>query len=123
MNAVGKKYPEQFDDILHKIANIGRKASYYQGETITLDDLENVIDKDALFAEMDKEIAALPKDKNFTRKRREIFQKYNELMEKETGKAALANRNNLAMAILSGARGKSPSAKGHGYFPGNVFGL
>ena len=118
MNAVGKKYPEQFDDILHKIANIGRKASYYQGETITLDDLENVIDKDALFAEMDKEIAALPKDKNFTRKRREIFQKYNELMEKETGKAALANRNNLAMAILSGARGKSPQLKAMVTSPG-----
>ena len=118
MNAVGKKYPEQFDDILHKIANIGRKASYYQGETITLDDLENVIDKDALFAEMDKEIAALPKDKNFIRKRREIFQKYNELMEKETGKAALANRNNLAMAILSGARGKSPQLKAMVTSPG-----
>lgn len=118
MNAVGKKYPEQFDDILHKIANIGRKASYYQGETITLDDLENVIDKDALFAEMDKEIAALPKDKNFTRKRREIFQKYNELMEKETGKAALVNRNNLAMAILSGARGKSPQLKAMVTSPG-----
>ena len=118
MNALGKKYPEQFDDILHKIANIGRKASYYQGETITLDDLENVIDKDALFAEMDKEIAALPKDKNFTRKRREIFQKYNELMEKETGKAALANRNNLAMAILSGARGKSPQLKAMVTSPG-----
>ena len=57
MNAVGKKYPEQFDDILHKIANIGRKAYYYQGETITLDDLENVINKDVVFEFSDVKIS------------------------------------------------------------------
>lgn len=118
MNAVAQKYPDQFKDILHKVSDIGRKASYYQGETITLKDLENVIDKDALFAEMDAEIAKLPKDKNFIKRRREIFQKYNELMEKETGKVALANRNNLAMAILSGARGKSAQLKAMVSSPG-----
>ncbi len=118
MNAVAQKYPDQFKDILHKVSDIGRKASYYQGETITLKDLENVIDKDALFAEMDAEIAKLPKDKNFIKRRREIFQKYNELMEKETGRKALANRNNLAMAILSGARGKSAQLKAMVSSPG-----
>ena len=111
MHAVATKYPDRFDDILHKISSVGRKASYYQGETITLKDLENVVDKQAMFAQMDAEIAALPRDKNFIKKRREIFQKYNTLLEKETNKAALLNRNNLAMAILSGARGKSAQLK------------
>lgn len=111
MTAVASKYPDKFEDILHKISSVGRKASYYQGETITLKDLENVVDKNAMFAQMDAEIAALPKDKNFVKNKRDIFQKYNTLLEKETNKAALLNRNNLAMAILSGARGKSAQLK------------
>ena len=111
MTAVASKYPDKFEDILHKVSSVGRKASYYQGETITLKDLENVVDKNAMFAQMDAEIAALPKDKNFIKNKRDIFQKYNTLLEKETNKAALLNRNNLAMAILSGARGKSAQLK------------
>lgn len=111
MTAVASKYPDKFEDILHKVSSVGRKASYYQGETITLKDLENVVDKNAMFAQMDAEIAALPKDKNFVKNKRDIFQKYNTLLEKETNKAALLNRNNLAMAILSGARGKSAQLK------------
>ena len=31
MTAVASKYPDKFEDILHKISSVGRKASYYQG--------------------------------------------------------------------------------------------
>ena len=108
---VGERYPERFDDILKKISSIGRKASYYQGETITLADLASPIDKKALFEQMDNEIANLPKDKNFKKNRREIYQKYNQLMEKLTSEAGLKNRNNISMSVLSGARGKSAQLK------------
>lgn len=111
LSRVANEYPEQFASILKKMSDTGRKASWRQGETITLQDLRPVIDKQAIFELMDAEIAALPKDKNFTQKRRDLFQKYNTYIEKETAKNALANRNNIAMAVLSGARGKNPQLK------------
>ena len=109
--AVATKYPERFADVLQQISDIGRKVSYQQGETLTLEDLAPVIDRQAIYDSMDREIAALPKDKDFTNKRREIFQKYNTFIEKETSKNALANRNNIAISVLSGARGKSAQLK------------
>jgi len=111
MYRVAEEYPDKFNDILQKISNLGRKASYLQGESITLDDLESPIDKKALFSDMDKEIAALPRDKDFIKNRRDIYQKYNQLMEKLTSENALKNRNNISMSVLSGARGKSAQLK------------
>lgn len=118
MSQVADKYPDQFDNILRRVSDTGRKAAYYQGETITLADLASPIDKKALFAQMDAEIDALPKDKDFKTNRRAIFQKYNQLMEKLTADAALKNRNNISMAVLSGARGKSPQLKAMVTSPG-----
>lgn len=118
MSQVADKYPDQFDNILRRVSDTGRKAAYYQGETITLADLASPIDKKSLFAQMDAEIDALPKDKDFKANRRAIFQKYNQLMEKLTADAALKNRNNISMAVLSGARGKSPQLKAMVTSPG-----
>lgn len=109
--AVATKYPERFADVLQDISNIGRKVSYQQGETLTLHDLAPVIDRQAIYDNMEREIAALPRDKDFVNKRREIFQKYNTFIEKETSKNALDNRNNIAISVLSGARGKSAQLK------------
>lgn len=111
LHAVATKYPERFADVLQDISNIGRKVSYQQGETLTLHDLAPVIDRQAIYDNMEREIAALPRDKDFVNKRREIFQKYNTFIEKETSKNALANRNNIAISVLSGARGKSAQLK------------
>lgn len=111
LHAVATKYPERFADVLQDISNIGRKVSYQQGETLTLHDLAPVIDRQAIYDSMEREIAALPRDKDFTNKRREIFQKYNTFIEKETSKNALENRNNIAISVLSGARGKSAQLK------------
>lgn len=111
MSEVAAKHPDKFDSILHKISSLGRKASYYQGETITLKDLAAPFDKKAIFDKMDAEIAALPKDKDFDNKRNAVFQKYNQMMEKLTTETALKQRNNIAMSVLSGARGKSAQLK------------
>lgn len=111
LHAVATKYPERFADVLQDISNIGRKVSYQQGETLTLHDLAPVIDRQAIYDSMEREIAALPRDKDFVNKRREIFQKYNTFIEKETSKNALENRNNIAISVLSGARGKSAQLK------------
>ena len=105
--AVARKHPEKYAEVEKKLSDIGRTASYLQGATISLKDLEPVIDKKTLFADMDKEIAALPKDEHFTERRREIFNKYRNTAGKLVAERALKNRNNIAMAVLSGARGKN----------------
>lgn len=116
--AVALKHPDLYAKLEKQIGDIGRNASYINGETITLGDLEPVIDRKALYDSMDSEIKALPRDRNFTGKRREIFQKYNNIIEKETAKAGLAKRNNIAMSVLSGARGKNPQFKAMVSTPG-----
>lgn len=108
---IARKYPDRFAELSKKISDIGRNASYLQGETITLDDLEPVVDKTALFAAMQAEMDKLPKDETYQRRWREISQKYNTLLEKEVAKNALGKRNNIAMAVLSGARGKNAQLK------------
>lgn len=108
---IATNHPDKFADALKSISDIGRKASYYQGETINLKDLESPIDKQTIFAHMDAEIAQLPPEERNGEKKLAIFQKYNELIQKMTQEIALANRNNIAMTILSGARGKNPQLK------------
>lgn len=118
MSEVAAKHPDKFDSILHKISSLGRKASYYQGETITLKDLAATFDRKAIFDKMDAEIAALPKDKDFDNNRNAVFQKYNQMIEKLTTETALKQRNNIAMSVLSGARGKSAQLKAMTNTPG-----
>lgn len=111
MHAVAMHHPDKYTEITKKISDLGRTASYLQGETITLKDLESVIDKKAIMDQMQKEIKALPKDENFVQARRAIFSKYTAQIEKATAENALKNRNNIAMAVLSGARGKMPQLR------------
>ena len=108
---IATNHPDKFAEALKSISDIGRKASYYQGETINLKDLESPIDKQTIFAHMDAEIAQLPPEERNGEKKLAIFQKYNDLIQKMTQEIALANRNNIAMTILSGARGKNPQLK------------
>lgn len=116
--AVAEKHPDKFAQVLKDISDLGRKVSYQQGETLTLYDLAPVIDREAIYNQMEQEIAALPRDKDFIKNRRDIFQKYNEFIEKETSKNALANKNNIAISVLSGARGKSAQLKAMVSTPG-----
>lgn len=111
LREVADKYPDKFASIQQKISDIGRMASYYQGETISLKDLASPIDKASILKAMDQEIAALPKDEHHLERKLEIFQKYNNLIEAETSKAALKQRNTIAMSALSGARGNAAQMK------------
>lgn len=118
MHAVATKHPDKFAEIEKKIGDVGRRASYNQGETITLKDLASPIDKAPIYAQMDAELANLPPGEEGKKKKLEIFQKYNTLIEKASGEAALKQRNNIAMAVLSGARGKSAQLKAMVATPG-----
>ena len=56
---VGRNYPEHYSDLIAKMAKHGREASWNNGETLTLKDLEPVIDRDGMLAKMDMEIASM----------------------------------------------------------------
>lgn len=118
LHAVAFKHPDQFADVEKKISDIGRKASYYQGETITLNDLTAPFDRTPYFQEMEAAIKALPRNKDFESNRIAIMQKYNELIEKANAKSSLEQRNNIAMSVLSGARGKGAQLKAMVATPG-----
>lgn len=115
MREVAKKYPEKYVDISQKLSDIGRNASFYQGETLTLSDLRPVLDKDAILAKMDAEVDAARgealDDDDFKQSRLKVWIKYSDMLEKQTQKAALAKGNNLAYSVVSGARGKPPQLK------------
>lgn len=115
MAQIARKYPDRYEELAKKISDIGRKASYLQGETLTLGDLKPVVDKASIFAKMDAEVEAARKEatspEDFHRERMRIWNRYNDELEKATSRAALKNGNNLAYAVMSGARGKAPQLK------------
>lgn len=115
MAEVARKYPDQYERISKAISDIGRKASYFQGESLTLNDNRPVIDRDKILAEMDIEIdeakrTSLDKD-DFDSKKIGIWSKFNDRIQKETSTEALARKNNLAYSVMSGARGKPAQLK------------
>jgi DNA-directed RNA polymerase subunit beta' len=115
MADVARKYPEQYERISKAISDIGRKASYFQGESLTLNDNRPVIDRDKILAEMDNEIeeskrTSIDKD-DFDNKKVGIWHKFNDRIQNETSREALARKNNLAYSVMSGARGKPAQLK------------
>lgn len=115
MAEVARKYPDQYERISKAISDIGRKASYFQGESLTLNDNRPVIDRDKILAEMDIEIdeakrTSLDKD-DFDSKKIGIWSRFNDRIQKETSTEALARKNNLAYSVMSGARGKPAQLK------------
>ena len=115
LSTVAERYPDRYAEIAKGIADVGRKASYLQGETLHLDDLRPTFDRASVFAKMDQEIdqarAAAPSDAEFKQTRDGIWGKYSDAMEKMTSESALKAGNNLAYSVVSGARGKAPQLK------------
>lgn len=104
--------PDSFDQTVRGIADAGRNASYWQGETIGLDDLTPRVDKASVFSQMEAELQQLnPDDPKFKAKRSEIWMKYNDLLQKMTEETYGGTGNSIADAILSGARGKNAQLK------------
>lgn len=105
---VARSHPEQYEEISKLISDVGRKASYDQGETLTLNDMMPVLDRDRVIKQMDAEIKQLKKEdpENFARERINIWNKYSKILQDTTMQEALAQGNNLAYSVASGARGK-----------------
>jgi hypothetical protein len=115
MRDIARKYPDRYEDLAKKLTDVGRLASYHQGETLTLDDLKPVLNKAAVLKQMDAEVAQAKKEsssqEDFENTRIGIWTHYSDMLEHSTQKAALAQGNNLAYSVASGARGKPPQLK------------
>ena len=122
MSMVAKKYPEKYSDIAQLFGDTGRNAAWDLGTSIRLKDFHPVIDKDKAFADMDAEVERARQTSDtvdeFKKKRMAIWTKHSDKMEKDTAVNALAQGNNIANAVVSGARGKSPQLKGMVTTPG-----
>lgn len=112
---VARSHPNRYAEILKSLGDIGRNASWRQGETLTLADLKPVMDRDAVLKEMDQLVsearANAVDDADFEEQRNNIWTQFSDKLEKATAREALAKGNNLAYAVLSGARGKNPQLK------------
>ncbi len=70
LSDIAVNYPDQYNDISQMIADTGRSATYYQGETIGLEDVKPLFDKRPILDEMDKEIKKISKkDPEYEQKR------------------------------------------------------
>ncbi len=105
-------YPDEYDRVSRLLADTGRHASYWQGETIGLSDLKPSFDKEPVMDRMRQELAALDRnDPDYERNRERIWHRYNEELEKLTVDSSRAQHNNIALSVLSGARGKNSQLK------------
>jgi intein/homing endonuclease len=105
---VALKYPDQYSSIVKQISDVGRKAAYLQGESLGLSDFTPPFDKEAVYAEMDKELKQANKIKNPDERKNakmEIWSRYATDLEKMTIDSALATGNRLGNTVVSGARG------------------
>ncbi len=106
---VARRYPDRYAEVVQHISNAGRNAAYRQGETLTLHDMFPVIDKEAMLAKMDEELAAVEasdlNDHQKQDKKFGIWSKFATSLEKATTQAALTSGNNLGGSVISGARG------------------
>lgn len=112
MADVAHRYPDRYAEIAKKFADAGRKASYYQGETLTLSDMRPTFDRDAILQKLDADIEAArakaPNDEAFNKERERLWLAAADVMQKAVKDTSLAAKNNLAYNVVSGARGKAP---------------
>lgn len=115
LSHVAINYPDKYPDFAGKLSDIGRNASWAQGETIRLSDLFLPVDKEGMLRQMDAEIAQAKKvavnKKDFEKLREGIWLKWSKTFEDTALKAARETQNSVGHSIASGARGKPPQLK------------
>jgi hypothetical protein len=109
MLRVAQESPDEYPRIAKLLSDVGRKQAWSRGETFRLSDFKPVIDRQAIFAELDQREAAVEAIEDRTSRRQsraELYAEFADRIEKETNTAALARGNNIALSVLTGARGK-----------------
>jgi len=115
MAEVARRHPDKYEEISKQLSDAGLYSSYIQGETLGLEDLKPVVDKEKIFAKMDAELALAKKaaknDEDYRKQRLAIWARYSDEIEKVTMEESLRRGNNLGYSVASGARGKPTQLK------------
>jgi DNA-directed RNA polymerase subunit beta' len=116
MAEVAHKHPEKYKDIVKEISDLGRNASYHQGETITLADMYPTFDKTPFLKEMKAEIklsnASIKNKEDRKLARDKVYAKYSQLFEDMTMESIKGGSgHNLGNTVISGARGNKSQLK------------
>lgn len=115
MLQIAERHPDKYAELSKFIGDVGRKAAYTQGETVRWSDLQPVVDKGAIFADMDARLEAIDMmglpDEERTKERLKVMADTSNRLKQETMDNALARGNSLAISVVSGARGNPDQLK------------
>jgi len=125
MTEVAKARPDLYPKLAKVLGDIGRNQAYFSGATFRLSDFKPVMDRNKIWAELDLEKEMLDLQNRDPEEKREalagLFAKYSDKVSRETNAAALGKRNNIALTVLTGARGKEGQLRdlvsSPGYYP------
>lgn len=110
LTEVARTKPDMYPKLAKALGDIGRKQAYRRGETFTLDDFKPVIDRDRIYADLDAQEAAIREAVDDPEELRNLlaglYGEFSDRVSRETNAAALGRRNNIALTVLTGARGK-----------------
>lgn len=110
LSEVAKRYPESYAKLAKAIGDIGQQQVWDRGETFRLKDFKPVIDRKPFYDELDKREAEIKKTVLDPAKRKDalgtLYGEMSDRISKATNAAALAQNNNIAITVLTGARGK-----------------
>jgi len=110
LQKIAEERPDLYKEISHKLVQLGREASFQQGSTITLDDMEvPITTRAAIVAKVRKaqraieasDVSADDKEQSL----RELYGSAQDQLVSETMEASLKAKNPFAVQVLSGARG------------------
>ena len=113
LHSVALDAPDQYAKVVKSLGDIGRNAAYWQGESMSIDDLRDQIDTPSRLAEMDAEVATALKgvdDEAARRSKREsIWGKWAAKLGREV--MSSTKPNSVLDSVRSGARGKPLQAR------------
>lgn len=115
MLRLAREHPDLYPKVAQFLSETGAGMAYSRGETFRLHDFKPPAARAGVFAalreEEEKLRAAGLSGKEAEKARLDLYGKYSDLLSEETSREALANRNSIAMTVLSGARGKRPQLR------------
>jgi DNA-directed RNA polymerase subunit beta' len=110
LSEVAKRYPDRYSKLSKAIGDIGQQQVWDRGETFRLADFKPVIDRQPFYDELDKREAEIKKKVQDPAARKDalgtLYGEMSDRISKATNAAALSKRNNIAITVLTGARGK-----------------
>lgn len=115
MLRLAKDYPDKYAPVAEFLSETGAELSFTRGETFRLEDFKAPDSRQKVFQDLERAEQELiskgleGEEKNQARLR--LYSDFSERLSKETNQEALSKGNNIALTVLSGARGKKPQLR------------